>query len=398
LGWKSPKDNDWISPRMKIQFPTKDTKASEVSQDREDYEQFFTLSMDPLCVAGSDGYLKRVNPAFTQTLGYSSSELLSRPFLDFVHPEDVARTLEEMKGLSAGRPSLHFENRYRCKDGSWKWLAWNTEPFNEHGILYAVARDVTEKKNAEQAILQLNAELLAQTSTLAELNQELESFSYSVSHDLRAPLRAISGFAKALEEHLGTSLDPIGAGYLLRVRDAAERMGLLIDDLLKLSRLTRSEMNLKPVNLSEMAEKMMSTCRQLDPAKDIQFTVEPDIIVQADPALLEILMNNLIGNAWKFTSKCRSAFIEFGRNVQQDGTIRYFVKDNGVGFDERYRHLLFGAFQRLHSQRDFPGTGIGLATVRRIVRRHDGEVFATSVIHHGATFEFTLGTPNPCPL
>lgn len=371
-----------------------DSDSPEMREDQQQYQRFFNLSLDMLCVAGNDGYLKRVNPAFSRTLGYTTSELLARPFIDFVHPEDRSRTGEEMARLDTGESSLHFENRYRCKDSSWKWLAWNALPFDDEGQVYAVARDITAKKQAEEAILTLNAELVAQTSTLAELNEELESFSYSVSHDLRAPLRGISGFARALEEHLGDSLDPTAAGYLQRVRNATERMGLLIDDLLKLSRLTQAEMDWEEIDLSGLAESVMDGYRQLDPERVAEFYVKPGMVVSADRSLMEILLGNLIGNAWKFTSKCSDTRIEVGCTVAEDGETRYFVKDNGVGFDARYGDKLFGAFQRLHSQLDYPGTGIGLATVRRIARRHDGEVFARSVLNKGATFEFTLGNQN----
>lgn len=356
----------------------------------EDYERFFALSSDLLCIAGSDGFFRRVNPAFSHTLGYSVEEILSKPFVEFVHEEDIAKTADEMRKLEEGMPSIHFENRYRCKDGSWRWLAWNTQPFNEDGILYAVARDVTAKKNAEHAILQLNTELLRQTAMLAELNEELESFSFSVSHDLRAPLRGISGFAEALEVHSGEMLDSTALGYLRRVKNAAERMGLLIDDLLKLSRLTRSALHVQTLNLSRMAESLIDSHRSLEPGRRVEVLITPDILLNGDPVLLEVLLANLIGNAWKFTSKTPDARIEIGSRIQDDGATCYFVKDNGAGFDSRYSDKLFGAFQRLHNQLEFPGTGIGLATARRIVRRHGGEIRAKSVINHGATFEFTL--------
>jgi PAS domain S-box-containing protein len=355
-----------------------------------DYERFFVLSSDLLCIAGTDGYFKRVNPAFIHTLGYSMDEILSKPFAEFVHEDDLAITGEEMRKLGSGQPSIHFENRYKCKDGTLKWLAWSTQPFNEDGVVYAVGRDVTAKKNNENAILQLNAELLRQTKMLAELNAELETFSYSVSHDLRAPLRGISGFAQALEERSMEVLDPTSLGYLRRIKNAAERMGLLIDDLIRLSRLGRSEMRVQTLNLSQVAEALVASHRSMEPNRDLEVRITPDIWVDADPVLLEVLMGNLIGNAWKFTSKTPAALIEIGSGTQDDGEVCYFVKDNGVGFDERYADKLFGPFQRLHNQVDFPGTGIGLATVRRIVYRHGGLVRAKSMINHGATFEFTL--------
>jgi PAS domain S-box-containing protein len=357
-----------------------------------EYEQFFALSVDLLCIAGVDGYFKRVNPAFSRTLGYSTEEILSRPFVYFIHPDDVGQTQAVMAGLIEGKSTLSFENRYRCKDGAIKWLSWNTGPFNEEGIVFAVARDITAKKEADVAILQLNEELKRQTVILEDLNQELESFSYSVSHDLRAPLRGISGFAQALEERAGKLLDPTSSVYLLRVKNAAVRMGLLIDDLLKLSRLNRAEMMIQPVNLSEMADSSVAGLRMMEPGRIVAVSVQEGMVADGDPALLEVLLDNLIGNAWKFTSKNPAATIQIGSRIMENGVTAYFVKDNGVGFDDRYSHKLFGAFQRLHNQMEFPGTGIGLATVQRIVKRHEGEVFAKSVINHGATFEFTLAS------
>jgi PAS domain S-box-containing protein len=356
----------------------------------EERERFFNLSLDLMCIAGTDGYFKRVNPAFQRTLGHPTEELLSRPFLDFIHPDDIAATLSEIETLDSGQPTYHFENRYRCQDGSWKWLAWSTQPYSDERILYAVGRDVTERKKAELAIHTLNAELMRQAERLETVNQELESFSYSVSHDLRAPLRGISGFALALEEHAAATLDETGIGYLGRVRNAAERMGRLIDDLLKLSRLSRAEMKMEPVDLSEMAASIIAGYRAEEPERQVDVAISPGIRVSGDPALLRIMLDNLLGNAWKFTSKNPAARIWLTHQPAEDGKILCQVRDNGVGFDTRYAHKLFGAFQRLHSQVDFPGTGIGLATVQRIIRRHGGDVRAEGEIKGGATFGFTL--------
>ncbi|MEO5715569.1 MAG: ATP-binding protein [Luteolibacter sp.] len=354
-------------------------------------DRFFTLSMDLLAIGGMDGYFKRVNPAFCRLLGFSAEELAERPFADFVHPDDVAATANEVAKLSSGLSSINFENRCRCKDGSWKWLSWSTQPSDDN-LLYAVARDVTEQKKTEVAILRLNADLLQQTAQLQSVNHELESFSYSVSHDLRAPLRGISGFVQALEEHARETLDDTGRGYIGRVRQAADRMGELIDDLLKLSRLTRAKMSMETVDLSEIAESLLAGYRTEDPARKVETVVQPDIRVLGDPALLRVLLDNLLGNAWKFTGKNVAARIEVGSTTADHGEIICHVRDNGVGFDARYGHKLFGAFQRLHSQGEFPGTGIGLATVQRIVSRHGGEVRAEGAINHGATFSFVLGT------
>ncbi len=354
-------------------------------------ERFFTLSRDMLAIAGTDGLFKRVNPSFCRVLGFSAEELTSRPFIDFVHPDDVAATMQEVERLNFGLPSVHFENRYRSADGSWKWLSWSTEPPEEEW-LYAVARDVTERKQSEAAITRLNEDLMQQTVRLEMVNDELEAFSYSVSHDLRAPLRGISGFAQALEEHSAEALDETGRSYLLRIRNAAARMGELIDDLLKLSKLTRTPMKSETVDLSEIAESLVAGYRVDEPHRAVKTEISAGIRVLGDPALLRVLMDNLLGNAWKFTSKNPNARIEVSSTLGKRGELICHVRDNGVGYDPRYAHKLFGAFQRLHSQTEFPGTGIGLATVQRIVSRHGGEVWTEGAINRGATFSFMLGT------
>jgi len=353
-------------------------------------ERFFTLSLDMLCIAGTDGYFKRINPAFSKTLGYTTGELLARPFIEFVHPEDRECTLIETGQIQAGEPMDHFENRYLCKDGSLRWFWWKGHNLEDEGLIYANARDVTDQKKAQEEIRLLNETLRERASQLDASNQELEAFSYSVSHDLRAPLRGISGFAQALEEHSGSSLDATSRGYLMRVRRAADRMGYLIDDLLKLSRLTRTEMHLEAVDLSAQAESILTQLSQREPERSVQWYIRPDIIVQADEALMRVLMENLLENAWKFTSKNSAARIEVGTMSTETNPNVCYVRDNGVGFDMRYASKLFGAFQRLHSMVEFPGTGIGLATVQRVVRRHGGRVWADAQINVGSTFYFVV--------
>ena len=200
------------------------------------------------------------------------------------------------------------------------------------------------------------------------------------------------GFAQALETHAAGALDAKAQGYLQRVQHAAERMGQLIDDLLKLSRLTRAEMKMETVDLGLIAKSLVAGYRSAEPRREIEIIIVPNLWVRGDAALLRILLDNLIGNAWKFTSKNSAARIEIGCLPEPSGKLFCFVRDNGVGFDNRYAHKLFGAFQRLHSQVEFPGTGIGLATVHRIVRRHGGQVRAEGEINRGATFGFTLET------
>jgi two-component system sensor histidine kinase/response regulator len=234
-------------------------------------------------------------------------------------------------------------------------------------------------------------ELQTVNAALEAANKELESFSYSVSHDLRAPLRSIDGFSQALLEDYADKLDEEGKDHLQRVRASTQRMAELIDDMLNLSRMTRSEMRLEPVNLSAVARVIAAELQRSEPERQVKFVIAEGVVAHGDTGLLKVVMENLIGNAWKFTSKHQNATIEFGL-IQQNGNSAYFVRDNGSGFDMAYAGKLFGAFQRLHDAREFPGTGIGLATVQRVVHRHGGQVWAESEVEKGATFYFTLSS------
>jgi light-regulated signal transduction histidine kinase (bacteriophytochrome) len=227
------------------------------------------------------------------------------------------------------------------------------------------------------------------TAQLAAANKELEAFSYSVSHDLRAPLRSIDGFSLALLEDYVDRLDEEGKDHLQRIRAATQRMGMLIDDLLNLSRMTRAEIRKQAVNLSALAHAVASVLQDAQPERQIDFRIEDRLEAKADAHLLQVVLENLLGNACKFTSKRTSPRVEFGK-TKHNGSSAYFVRDNGAGFDSAYANRLFGAFQRLHGASEFPGTGIGLATVQRIVHRHGGEIWAEGAVEKGATFYFTL--------
>jgi DNA-binding response OmpR family regulator len=228
---------------------------------------------------------------------------------------------------------------------------------------------------------------------LEAANAELDSFSYSVAHDLRSPLRSIDGFSLALMEDCADKLDDQGREYLGHIRESAQQMALLIDDMLALSRVTRSSLKLEQVDLSELARRVAAGLRRSQPERDVEFAIEEGLVVVADANLLTAVLENLIGNAWKYSSKRAGARIEVG-GTRHNGVPAYFVRDNGAGFDMAYASKLFGVFQRLHTAREFEGTGIGLATVQRIIRRHGGQVWATGKVNEGATFTFTLsGAP-----
>ncbi|MCX7634902.1 MAG: PAS domain S-box protein, partial [Syntrophales bacterium] len=261
------------------------------------------------------------------------------------------------------------------------------------GEVVAVYEDVTARKQAEDEVQRLTAELeervRRRTAELEAANRELEAFSYSVSHDLRAPLRAIDGFSQAFLEDYGDTLDEKGRDYLQKVRQGAKRMGFLIDDLLKLSRVSRAEIAYETVDLSGLVKAVAGTLQENEPSRRVEFVIAEGIAVQGDRRLLGVAITNLLENAWKFTARSETARIEFGAVTLANERV-LFVRDNGVGFPGAYADKLFHAFQRLHRSEEFPGTGIGLATVRRIVNRHGGRIWAEGEPGKGAVFYFTL--------
>jgi len=245
-----------------------------------------------------------------------------------------------------------------------------------------VMEDITHIKKIEE-------ELRRRGEQLEAVNRELEAFSYSVSHDLKAPLRTIEGFSRTLMEDYAGNIGEQGTDYLRRVRTSVERMSLLIDDMLRLSHVTQSPLRREEIDMSELATAAANDLRRTSPGRNIDFIIALDIRANADKRLLRIVLENLIGNAWKFTSKTRKAVISFGADVKEYGNV-YYVRDNGSGFDSAYADKLFSPFQRLHSREEFPGNGIGLATVQRIIFRHGGRIWAEGSVNKGACFYFTL--------
>jgi light-regulated signal transduction histidine kinase (bacteriophytochrome) len=250
-------------------------------------------------------------------------------------------------------------------------------------------RDITERRKAEEALAQQAQELARSNNELSAVNKELEAFSYSVSHDLRAPLRSVDGFSKAILEDYADKLDEQGKDYLQRVRAASQRMAQLIDDLLNLSRVTRSDMRCEPVNLSALAQTIAEELKKTQPGRQVEFVIKEGLTVNGDARLLKLVLENLLSNSWKFTAKHTSARIELGVE-RPDGKFAYFVRDDGAGFDMAYVEKLFTPFQRLHAPTEFLGTGIGLALVQRIIHRHGGRVWAKGEVEKGAKIYFTL--------
>jgi signal transduction histidine kinase len=243
-------------------------------------------------------------------------------------------------------------------------------------------KEIAERSRAEDALRRAN-------SAAEAANRELEAFSYSVSHDLRSPLRAIDGFSMAVLEDYAARLDDRGRGYLNRLRSGTQRMAMLIDDMLKLSRVARTEITHEKVNLTELASGICDSLSRSEPGREVDFVISPGLGAHGDPNLLGIAIENLFNNAFKFTGERPRARIEFG-DMEEDGARVFFIRDNGAGFDMKYVHKLFGAFQRLHDAREFPGSGIGLATVQRVVHRHGGRIWARGEVGKGASFYFTL--------
>jgi PAS domain S-box-containing protein len=352
-------------------------------------------------------FFRYVSPSVEALRGYSVDEVIARP-VDAALTRQAAQALKEMireRAAMFRRGQLTPDEFFRdeveqpCRDGSTVWTEVITSYYlNElsgHVEIRGVTRDITERRNAQEEIRRMNEKLeqrvKERTARLQAANEELEAFAYSVSHDLRAPLRAVDGFSAALEEECGNELGEQGLHYLQRIRTSAQRMMALISDLLGLSRLARTEIEPIPVDLSELAAETMRELIAATAEPVWQIDIKPGMQVQADGGLLKIVMENLLNNALKFSAKAEAPVVQVGA-TRMDGEEVFLVRDNGIGFDMKESGNLFTPFQRLHNGHDYPGTGIGLATVKRIINRHGGRVWFESAPGEGAVFYFTLGT------
>ncbi len=343
-----------------------------------------------------------VNDAFERHTGYSRREVIGNTSRLLWGPKTQHAEIDRIRAAMEKWEHVRSEVVVYTKAGKELWLEIDITPITDetgrHTHWVAVERDVTERRQQQQEILSLNSELedrvLLRTAQLATANKELESFAYSVSHDLRSPLNTIHGFSQLLAKIDAEHISEKGKHYLNRIGVGVMQMGELIEGLLTLAHLSREQLKLERVDLSALARRIENDCREREPEREVQVTVQDGLVAQGDPRLLSAVLQNLLANAWKFSARQPQARIEVGSELGAEGDSIFFVRDNGAGFDMAFTHKLFGTFERLHSPGDFPGTGIGLATVKRVIERHGGRVWAEGKPNGGATFFFTLGRSN----
>lgn len=414
---------------------TESKQAEDALRESESkFRQIFETTRIGISLHNAKGQFLSGNPAILNLLGYTQEEYTCLTIKDISYPEDIQRELLPFQELWEGkRESYTTEKRNLHKNGQiiWGQLTCTIVKDKEGNPQYSIGMFenidgrkqaeekiladqaelqrllisteqsrrallsmVEDQKTAEEKIRQLNAELELRvrdrTAQLESANRELEAFSYSVSHDLRAPLRALDGFSSILLSDYAKVLDVQGQHYLERIQEASRRMGQLINDLLSLSRVTRTEFTRQQVNLSQVAEEVLNELKTQEPEREVNIKITKNLIVQGDIQLLKIALGNLMSNAYKFTNLQKKAKITFGK-IEQSGEQVYFVRDNGAGFDMAYASKLFTPFQRLHGIKEFPGTGIGLVIVQRIINRHGGRIWPEAKLNEGATFYFTLG-------
>jgi PAS domain S-box-containing protein len=351
---------------------------------QDDRDRFFRLSADLIGVAGFDGYFKRINPSFSRVLGYSEAEILSRPYLEFVHPDDVEATRNEAAAIARGggdSVTLSFTNRYRRADETICWLEWKVQTLEGEPLMYCIARDVTKQRATEQKLQDYAREL-------ERSNAELQQFAYLASHDLQEPLRAVVGCVELLGERNAGKLDERSAELMGHAVDGARRMQTLISDLLAYSRVGSKGISKVWIDPTAIVQRALRQLHFAVAESGALVTVDAMPGVWADPVQLVQLFQNLIGNAIKFRTKLPPVIHVWSEKA--DGKSLFSVSDNGIGIDPEYQQRIFGVFQRLHSKRQYPGTGVGLAICKKVVERHGGRIWIESRLGQGSIFRFTL--------
>jgi PAS domain S-box-containing protein len=351
-----------------------------------------------LLQTGADGTIQWANLAQLAMLGYSRMEYIGANAADF--HADKSEGSDVIVRLARGETLRDYQTTLRARDGTLRTVLLNSNADVENGHVLRTrlfTQDITGRHCAEEDLRRLNAELeekvRQRTAQLEATSKEMESFGYAVSHDLRAPLRASRGFAEVLLEVHASQLDSRGQDLLRRACAATIQMERLIEDLLKLANVSRGGLQMDEVNLSSLTSDIAAELASSDPSRAVQVVIEPECMARGDQRLVRLALDNLLRNAWKFTSKRADARIEFGRSDGEKAA--FFVRDNGAGFDMAYAKKLFGLFQRLHATCEYPGTGVGLATVQRVINRHGGQAWGIGEVNKGATFYFTLPGISP---
>jgi PAS domain S-box-containing protein len=381
--------NETLFRKLEKKIHELETANQTIKESETKYRSLIETTNTGFAIIDVEGKVRDANEEYIRLSGHNIlGQIIGRKITEWTAEHDRARNAEEIELCLKQGFVRNLEIDYVDKNGRVTPIEINATVVETTGgkVIMTLCRDISKRRKAEDEIRHLN-EVLEQR--VRERTIELEAFSYSVSHDLRAPLRSIDGFSQALLEDYEDKLDAQGKDYLTRIRTSTRLMAELIEDLLKLSGITRTDMDIVPVNLTRMARSIIDELQKLHPQRIVNIKVAGSLEDSADPRLIRIVLENLLGNAWKFTGKKTVAEIEFG-STEKDHQKVYFIRDNGVGFDMEYAERIFAPFQRLHNVDEYPGTGIGLATVRRIINRHGGTVRAEGLPGHGATFYFTL--------
>jgi PAS domain S-box-containing protein len=372
------------------QPPLANTEANSGQPEVRLLSAIVNSSDDAIIGKTPDGKITSWNTSAARIYGYSAEEIIGQPMEILCPPDRVGEIRQILETINRGERVNHFETERRRKDGTTFHASVTVSPiYDEQGNLAgasSIARDLTEQRQ-----LRLSADLHRHVEEANRAQRSLQSFTHSVSHDLRAPLRAMNGFSQCLLDEYGDVLDEAGRGYAERIQAAGDQMATLIDDLGRLSQVMQAEMHLETVDLGSVAEGIAGQLQRDEPERSVRFVIERPVQAKADHALIRTALRNILENAWKFTAPQADALIEFGRTPTMEAAVCCYVRDNGVGFDPAYADQLFQPFRRLHSASEFPGTGVGLAMVRQIVERHGGRAWAEGAVGEGATLYFTLG-------